>query len=105
MFVALGFKHAMRMPHIVFLDISDCAIFFTLLQKRQAIRKKCEILIGVSIFSSKLVWNMSIQESWVRYDKNIYWSSYKVTAIIVTFERKGVLKTDFRKNIHKPNFM
>jgi len=39
-----------------------------------------------------------LQGNRVKYDTNAYWSSYKVTYILVTCERGFNFQTDFRKN-------
>jgi len=86
-FEASGIQHSMRMRQIVICGLSGCTIFFP------------HYLINGTIFEIKFIehkmcldflYNFSLKNSHskkkgARYDKNVYWSSCKVSVILVRF--------------------
>jgi hypothetical protein len=77
--VALGIQHAMRIRHIVVCIFPEYLI-------KGKIKKVTEHKMCDFIFSTNFVWNISNStKNWERYDKIIYWSSRKVTIILVKF--------------------
>jgi len=48
---------------------------------RKLLNKKCVLILSIVFF-----WNIShSKKNWQRHDQNVYWSSYKVTIILVRF--------------------
>ena len=96
----------MRMRHIVFCGVPGSTIFSILSHKRHQKKKVIGRKMCVSIFSTTFVWNIfHSRKNWTRYFKNVYWSTCKVSLILVLFQRNlNVLHRFFKYN-HIKNFM
>ena len=89
-FVVLVTQHAMRMQHIVICGLLGSAKWVHIVQKKERFskkKKKKDILFNIrciSIFCTKVVWNISHFKNWARYDKeNVCRSSCTVPVILV----------------------
>ena len=60
----------------------------------------------ILIFSTTFIWNISpCKKNWARYDQNVYWSSCKVSVILVIFSWNSIFLNLFKKTTWISNFM
>jgi len=87
--VASGTQHAKRTRHIAICSLPHSTIFSRIISQKARFSIKLLSAKCITIFSTTFVWNIShSKKNWARCDQNVWWSSCKVSFILVRFEWK-----------------
>ena len=109
-FVALGIQHAIRMRCIAICTFLGSTIFSKVSHKRRHFPKKKNLVLNIKyvffIFCISFVWKILVLRSTGQdIVINVYWSSCKISIIIVRFLRNFSFLDRFSKSTELSDFM